>query len=568
MVPGGRGQAIYHTARLGLLAAAVATLALSGCGAGSPVDSDQPTASLQQPFSVGGCSCPQSGSCSSVSYTDIPSDSRYYITTFTGGGMACGGTADGTWAYIADSGRFGCGAHVLMQANGKQCVAQVADCGPNRCVEDAAGYSGCGSHHPIIDASPFITEHLFGISGSGWSERRVVKAQLVSSNTAIGCPGGAPPPKTLKAKAVRKWSDAKRYHGGAADYLACTGDKVKLGFTFKNVGTAEWRDDKGRGKKVGSDVFLVTASGKRDRITGRRHFSVRLDRNHHVRGDRKAPNCSNRNGCRKTTFIAGGMVGRAPRHPGIYVSRWRLRDYSKAWHKHSHGFGPKVHIKLKVIDCNVPAGECGCHVVCSDGRSRQLSSSIHSDAACRSAAQTFCRPKDGQGSLFIYNYSACQEPGSGGAPGSSTASAGDGGASANSGAGGAANGSGSAGTSGAGGAADGPGSASASGASGGGGAAGSPGSAGASGAAPTVDPGSDPNGIDIPDNGDDSSVTDDPGFSDYGFNGDDDNTGAGATAAKGCSVAQTGGRSGTPLELGALMLLFGLACSRRRARHG
>ena len=74
--------------------------------------------------------------------------------------------------------------------------------------------------------------------------------------------------KTLKAKATRKWSNARRYHGKKADYIACAGDTVKMSFTFKNVGTAVWRDVKGRGQHIGNDVFLVTANGKKDRITG------------------------------------------------------------------------------------------------------------------------------------------------------------------------------------------------------------------------------------------------------------------------------------------------------------
>jgi MYXO-CTERM domain-containing protein len=178
-----------------LLLGAVALLA--GC-AGEGLVVDQPGDEAQvlntrSPFSVGGCSCPGSGGCSSVSYSNIPSDHLYYVTTFGGGsdtqGMACGGTADGKWAYIADSARFGCGAKVLIEANGKSCVAKVADCGPNRCVEQAVSSSGCSSHHPIIDASPFITKYLLGASGVGWSDRKTVKATVVAASTPIGCPG-------------------------------------------------------------------------------------------------------------------------------------------------------------------------------------------------------------------------------------------------------------------------------------------------------------------------------------------------------------------------------------------
>jgi MYXO-CTERM domain-containing protein len=369
--------------------------------------------------------------------------------------------------------------------------------------------------------------------------------------------------KTLKAKGVRKWSNAKRYHGKAADYLACAGDKLKLSFTFKNIGTAEWRDVSGRGKSVGSDVFLVTASGKKDRITRHKRYSIRLDKNSHVRGDRNAKNCSNKNGCRKTTFIAGAMSGRAPSKPGIYKTRWRLRDYSKHWGKHSHGFGPKVQIKLKVVDCSVPQGTCGCRVWCNNGKSHQLASSITTNAECKSAAKQFCHANDGNSSIFITDFNACPVPLSGSAPPSSGGASDSGGAA--SGSGGSASGNGGASSSG--GSASGSGGAGGTPFSGNGGAAGGQAFAGAGGAAPSFDPGSedDPNGIDIHQTGDNSKVQDDPGFSDDGFNGDDQ--AADQAPDSGCSVAAPGEEHGAPLGLGALMVLFGIAEVRRRQRR-
>jgi hypothetical protein len=182
---------------------ALALTLLAGCdGPAEPYEGV--FASAQAPLTVGGCSCPTSGGCSSVSYSDVPSNHSYYITTFGGGsdtqGMSCGGTADGTWAYIADLARFGCGARVRIEVNGKACVAKVADCGPNKCVEQAASGS-CSSHHPIIDASPFITKYLFGKSGMGWSDKKSVIAYKVAATTAIGCPApAAPTPKPDAAK--------------------------------------------------------------------------------------------------------------------------------------------------------------------------------------------------------------------------------------------------------------------------------------------------------------------------------------------------------------------------------
>jgi hypothetical protein len=191
-----------HTCRV-LACATIGALLLAGCD--GPAEPEEGVfASAQAPLTVGGCSCPTSGGCSSVSYSDVPSSHSYYITTFGGGsdtqGMSCGGTADGTWAYIADLARFGCGAKVRIEANGKACVAKVADCGPNKCVEQAASGS-CSSHHPIIDASPYITKYLFGKGGMGWSDKKSVIAYKVASTTAIGCPApAAPTPKPDAAK--------------------------------------------------------------------------------------------------------------------------------------------------------------------------------------------------------------------------------------------------------------------------------------------------------------------------------------------------------------------------------
>lgn len=174
------------------------------------VEEAAPVAAGRAALTVGGCTCPTSGNCAALSFSDIPANNAYYITTFGGGsdtqGMACGGTADGTWAYVADSARFGCGALLVISANGKHCVAKVADCGPNRCVEQAASYSGCASHFPIIDASPLITKYLLGMSGVGWSDKKLVTATLAPKGASLGCPGvvptpqadgAAPPPKDL-----------------------------------------------------------------------------------------------------------------------------------------------------------------------------------------------------------------------------------------------------------------------------------------------------------------------------------------------------------------------------------
>ncbi|MEZ4224455.1 MAG: hypothetical protein R3B13_26130 [Polyangiaceae bacterium] len=165
---------------------AVAVLA---CSAG---DVAEPIASSDDALVVGGCQCVSSGSCSQLSYSDVPSDGQYVVTTFGGGtdthSMSCGGVADATWAYVAGSARFSCGTKLLVEANGKSCVALVSDCGPNRCVEEAAAGS-CSDHFPVLDVSPYITKYLLGQSAAGWSENKLVHATVADPSAVVGCPG-------------------------------------------------------------------------------------------------------------------------------------------------------------------------------------------------------------------------------------------------------------------------------------------------------------------------------------------------------------------------------------------
>jgi hypothetical protein len=121
------------------------------------------------------------GKASSV----IPSDDRYVITTFgdsrgDDGIMSCGTyTKTGSWYYAASRQRYGCGARIKIEANGKCVVAKTDDYGPDVCVENAAGRA-------IIDVSPLVTKHLFGVRSAGWSERRIVTVTEVSRATPLG----------------------------------------------------------------------------------------------------------------------------------------------------------------------------------------------------------------------------------------------------------------------------------------------------------------------------------------------------------------------------------------------
>lgn len=132
---------------------------------------------------INGYQCLNTGE---IAGRDIPLDGQYYLTSFGGGSdtqsVACGGPiADGTWYYMADSWRWPCGTKILITnpQNGLGVVAQVADVGPNICVEQAAG-------KPVIDASPLVSQALFGTTSRGWSDRSLVLAEVVDPSTPLG----------------------------------------------------------------------------------------------------------------------------------------------------------------------------------------------------------------------------------------------------------------------------------------------------------------------------------------------------------------------------------------------
>lgn len=122
--------------------------------------------------------------CHGHASSTIPADDSYYLTSFGGSGesgvMSCGEyTKSGSWYYMASRQRFGCGAHVKLEANGKCVVAEADDYGPDVCVENAAGKA-------IIDASPLVSEKLYGEKSAGWSDRLEVTATVVDDSTPLG----------------------------------------------------------------------------------------------------------------------------------------------------------------------------------------------------------------------------------------------------------------------------------------------------------------------------------------------------------------------------------------------
>src|SRR5262249_2454937 len=123
-----------------------------------------------------------------------PASGYYYLTSFgftssDNGIMSCGEyTQNGSWYYAASRQRFGCGSRIQIEANGKCVVAETDDYGPDVCVENAAGRA-------IIDASPLVSEHLFGGKSAGWSDRLAIHGTEVDGSTPLGpCDGNPQPP--------------------------------------------------------------------------------------------------------------------------------------------------------------------------------------------------------------------------------------------------------------------------------------------------------------------------------------------------------------------------------------
>ncbi|OGR00480.1 MAG: hypothetical protein A2284_16605 [Deltaproteobacteria bacterium RIFOXYA12_FULL_61_11] len=138
-----------------------------------------------------------SGEAQAMKYFERPyPNGEYVVTTFGGGsdaqGTACGVYVDGSTYYSTGVYGWGCHAKVRVTANGKCVIVHVLDNGPAAWVEEkAAGACGQGR---ILDVSPLVTKHLFGINGSGWSDCNTVNVAVVDKSAPEGpCTLGADP---------------------------------------------------------------------------------------------------------------------------------------------------------------------------------------------------------------------------------------------------------------------------------------------------------------------------------------------------------------------------------------
>jgi hypothetical protein len=191
---------------------------LSGCG--GQIDTGLSVSNTEEGLS--GChgkassTIPASGDYDLTSFGDSPSDD---------GTMSCGETTrDGTWYYAASRQRYGCGAHIQIEANGKCVVAETDDYGPDACVEAAAG-------KPIIDASPLVSEHLFGAKSAGWSDHLAIHVTLVDRSTPLGPCSGSPPPPPPPPPTPTP---------GAACYSPTLGKSVSSGTCVQSASNDVW----------------------------------------------------------------------------------------------------------------------------------------------------------------------------------------------------------------------------------------------------------------------------------------------------------------------------------------
>jgi hypothetical protein len=227
---------------------------LSGCMVGEDEATlGTPGASVGEPRGLKNCKGKASSS--------IPGDDRYVITTFGGPGdhqpMSCGGYADGTTWYAASRQRYGCGAKLQIEANGKCVVVSALDYGPDVCVENAAGA-------PIIDVSPLVGKELFGESGLGYSDQEFVTVTEVAAATPLGkCAGGTPStPATCMSTTLDREVDAGTcVQAEDAKWYECDGGAWTSRTSSTGCATAyAWCNSATLGKKVQPRTCVQAAS--------------------------------------------------------------------------------------------------------------------------------------------------------------------------------------------------------------------------------------------------------------------------------------------------------------------
>jgi hypothetical protein len=156
----------------------VLSLCLAACGGAEPGEVGR----LEQAYKHG----PPSG----PPYRYILSSYNDHTTP------ACGGkTIDGAWYYSTGAYTFGCHTKLQLRANGKCVVVEVVDNGPAAWVESKA-QGKCGGTGYMIDASPLVSQHLFGTSSAGWSDCYAMEVTKVDAGAPTGpqpCSGGTNP---------------------------------------------------------------------------------------------------------------------------------------------------------------------------------------------------------------------------------------------------------------------------------------------------------------------------------------------------------------------------------------
>lgn len=198
--------------RAALLAASSALFFVAGC---ATEPTEEPAAPPRE--IIGDASEEQVGwSCTGLTSSKKPTDSRYYITSFgcwtDSKGNERGDGADNchpsceaearsicgngkSWDdcerairwYTADSDRFGCGARlkVTNPKNGKSVIVASIDRGPNCSIEKQV-------QHAVLDLSYEASIYLHGEQKNA-KERAAVVVETVSSNTKLGPVSGSAP---------------------------------------------------------------------------------------------------------------------------------------------------------------------------------------------------------------------------------------------------------------------------------------------------------------------------------------------------------------------------------------